>query len=441
MKSINSEQLCNIFFEIENKYKLLDIEIQNVKIWQASRMSLYYYLAHKYGIEEQAHTKITITSKLKKLSSYIFNSIIHNPFFRKKCHVVVFSHPRVKLVDSENIDIYTKYFIDDLKKQNINFLELESAFLGVHKKELNDHTSYTDYIVFITNIFKKFIPIQFTDGELKLIENINSHLSTSFGVEVDISNILIDKIRRFKIKNYLYKKLLKKLSPHTIYIVVSYMNSDIVQAAKDLKIKVVELQHGILSDFHLGYSYPNRKGTLEYFPDEFLVWNQYWKDLMKLPIDNANIKIKPFEFLEINKYNYKDVKKLNQIVVLSQGNIGNTLAQLVLENIELFNGLKVVYKLHPGEYDRYDNYKALNELIKVADNIEIVEDVDLHHLLASSKYQLGVNSTALLEGVEFGCETILFDISGVEYMNKFIEFYNLKKVNNMFISEPIVKDF
>ena len=33
------------------------------------------------------------------------------------------------------------------------------------------------------------------------------------------------------------------------------------------------------------------------------------------------------------------------------------------------------------------------------------------------------------------------DISGVEYMHKFIEFYNLKKIKNMFISEKIIKDF
>jgi UDP-N-acetylglucosamine 2-epimerase len=162
---------------------------------------------------------------------------------------------------------------------------------------------------------------------------------------------------------------------------------------------------------------------------------------MHLPINYGNIKIKPFKFLEINKKRYSNIKKLNQIIILSQGNIGNKLAQLVLNKFELFKNLKIIYKIHPGEYDRYKKYTALNKLINIHNNIEIIENMDLHKLLAMSKYQLGVNSTAILEGIEFGCRTILFDISGVEYMTKFIKFYDLVKINNMYMSEDSIKYF
>ncbi len=44
----------------------------------------------------------------------------------------------------------------------------------------------------------------------------------------------------------------------TVYVVVAYFHQHIVGAARDLGIRVVELQHGAISPFHLGYSYPGR---------------------------------------------------------------------------------------------------------------------------------------------------------------------------------------
>ena len=435
------QDICEIFWDLENNLNLLDANIQNIKFWQIIRFKTYRYVSELTKLQEKAHSELKSIDKLKKVGSFLKNSFINNPFFKKnQFDVIVFSHPRSKLVDGEYIDIYTEYFLDSLNKDNIKFLELESAYLGEHIRKMNAYKSYTDFIVFCTNIFKKITTIRFTKEEDKLIFDINKYLSDCFDTKVDITDILIDSIKVFKLKYYFYTKLLKKLSPKVVYIVVSYGSADIVKAAKDLDIKVVELQHGIFSEFHLGYSYPNRTKKLDFFPGEFLVWSEYWKDLLKLPIDNDNIKIKPFEFLEINKQKYKDIKKLDQIVVLSQGNVGNTIARLVLKNIKLFKDLKIVYKLHPGEYDRYKNYNDLTKLIKNYKNIEVVEDVNLHKLLASSKYQLGINSTALLEGVEFGCKSILLDTSGIEYMTKFIVFHKLIKKNDLFLDQKTAED-
>ena len=57
-------------------------------------------------------------------------------------------------------------------------------------------------------------------------------------------------------------------------------------------------------------------------------------------------------------------------------------------------------------------------------NIKVVTNIDLYEYLAKSEYQAGVFSTSLYEGIEFNCKTILLDVPGVEYMDKFIENYN-----------------
>ncbi len=59
---------------------------------------------------------------------------------------------------------------------------------------------------------------------------------------------------------------------------------ELIKAANDLNIEIIELQHGTYSKYHLGYSFPNNNNNNKhtYFPTKFYVWNKYWKDLNKL---------------------------------------------------------------------------------------------------------------------------------------------------------------
>ncbi|PCI70846.1 MAG: hypothetical protein COB26_01910 [Piscirickettsiaceae bacterium] len=431
---------CEIFWGVEKKYHLLDLDIQDVKIWSVIRFRLYRQLTERAGWQEQGHSKNTRLQILKKIPSYLINSFTQNPFFRKKVDVIVLSHPRPKLVNGEVIDIYTKYLIDDLKESNINVLELELDYLGRHDKNLKEHVSYTDFISLITTIFKTCFYIQFSEKEKILIRDVNSELSKEFCFDVDIQHLLLDQIRDFKVKAYIYKKLFFKLCPKVLYICPSYGNSAIISAAKQLDIQVIELQHGTINKYHLGYSYPERIEKLEYFPDKFLVWSEYWKKHSSLPLDKEDIVIRKFDYLEHSKLMYLNCNKKPQIIILSQGNIGNQLAKAVLDNMQLFKGLQIKYKLHPGEFDRYKGYKFLNKLIKTYPYIEVIEDVDLHMLLAESTYQLGVNSTGLFEGLEFNCQTILVDMPGIEYMEDIIESYELKKSGSLYLSEDVKRE-
>jgi len=224
----------------------------------------------------------------------------------------------------------------------------------------------------------------------------------------------------------LYKKILKKTKPNEIYVVVSYGRAELIKAAKDLNINVIELQHGTFSKYHLGYYYPNRK-NVDYFPDEFWVWNEYWKNLIEFPIDKDNIKIYSFRYLENLKKRYHYKNKKRQIVVLGQGGLTDRMAKKILDNIDFFKDFSLIFKLHPEEYGRNNLYKNLSKL-KAKLSVKIVEDVDLYRLLAESEYQAGVFSTALYEGIEFNCKTILFNLPGIEYMDKFIEMYEVEVI-------------
>ena len=69
-----------------------------------------------------------------------------------------------------------------------------------------------------------------------------------------------------------------------------------------------------------------------------------------------------------------------------------------------------MYKLHPGEYDRWrEAYPWLVDAdIKVIDSSE----PPLYELFARSSVQVGVASTAIYEGLTFDLETYIYDCQG-----------------------------
>ena len=423
-KPTTIKELCEFIWYLEKKYDLLDFEIDNVKIWQYVRMKLYYKLAEASEVLAQPHTKLTKFDELKYLFSYIKHSLISNYYTLQKRDIVIFSHPRVVKVDDEYIDIYTKYFIDELESSNQAYVEFENAYLGKHYKQKKSTTHFTDWMALSHYIHKIFMKVSLTESQKKIVKEIEQEINTTCECRFNLIDFFSKNLKTYRAFYKVYFKVLQKVNPKILYIVVAYIQAPIIKAAKDNGIEVRELQHGTFSRYHLGYSFPDRQKPLDYFPDKLYVWNEFWSKMLQLPIAKEKILIDKFRYLEYQKSHYTHLqKKEKQLVVLSQGAIGNAIAEKILKHYDRFKDYEIKYKLHPGEFDRWENYSALNKLSSFS-NVKIVKNEEpLYELFATSSLQIGVFSTALYEGVEFGCQTILLNINGIEYMDKFIELY------------------
>lgn len=420
-KPTTIKELCEFIWYLEDKYDLLDLEIDGVKVWQSARMQLYYKLAQMTDVLSQPHTELGSLDKIKYILGYMKNSLIDNFFTLKKTDAIIFSHPRVVDVNGEPIDIYTKYFMDELKQDNINIVEFESAYLGIHKKEKTEFSYYTDWIILSQRVYKIFLKANISHKDIDIFNKVQIEIKEVCKVDIDLVAFFKKSIKTHKSLYKIYNIVFKKVAPKVFYTVISYAQAPIIKAAKDNGVEVIELQHGTLSKYHLGYSFPNRVKSLEYFPDKFYVWSEFWKKMIKLPIKDKNVVVDSFRYLEKQKTKFTHLaKKKNQIVVLSQGAIGNIMAEKFLENFEKFKNYDIKYKLHPGEFDRWQKYPALKTLSEYK-NVQIVtNELALYELFATSSIQVGVFSTALYEGIDFNCKTILLNLSGIEYMDRLI---------------------
>ena len=411
------KELAADFFQLEDKYDLLNLEISGVKVWLCIRCRLFTTMAETLlasGTPSQHERKADV---LKSIVPMLYRAIRHTALFQKPHEVVVFPHQRVRLVDGDYIDIYTKYFVEELLKVQTDCLVLERPYEKKHLAKSNNYTKYIDDSIIFTRLFSKFITPNMKPSET-IIQELNSEIQKTFGIQIDLHALCKDTIKNFKASYKFYFYLLNRVNPKQLYVLVSYAYPSLIKAAKDLRIEVIEIQHGAFSKYHLGYSY-NGKRSVAYFPDKFLAWNEFWRDLGALPLHIKDIDIYPFKFQDREVKKYDKVPRIkNQVVVLSQGNLTDRISKIILDNFNFFQDKTIKYKLHPEEKNSFRDSRFLAELL-AKDNVELVDD-DLYKLLSSSEYQVGVYSTAIYEGLLFGLKTILCNTMFVEYMEELI---------------------
>jgi hypothetical protein len=414
------DDLCRFIWSLEQKYDLLEYEVDGVKIWQYLRMEIYYDLAKKTKVlEERKLTREIKLVNIKKAIGILINAVRFSPFL---CNIkgakIVFPHNRSVISDGHWLDIYTHFYFRKHTQSEVLFIE--KPFHGEHVRKRTAHTFYSDHILISSVLRGKFYRIK-ERNKIEKITQIRNELKEKLGFDLELEKLFSQNIGRFKSSYKYYYRLFKRLKPQEIYLVVSYaFMSDMIKAAKDLKIPTTEFQHGVISRYHLGYSFPVGMNNNN-LPDRIFVWGGFWEKTLEAINFNAQIEKIGFDFFRKKIKKYETFNKENQsILVLSQTALGDKIMSAIITNKHLFEGFTIYYKLHPEEYLMYKSYPSYKQLTEVG-SIHFLENSDLYDLMAKCDRQIGVFSTALYEGLAFNCKTYLLDLPGIEYMSDLIE--------------------
>lgn len=216
----------------------------------------------------------------------------------------------------------------------------------------------------------------------------------------------------YQIKKKEFGRILTRIRPKIILEVVGY-NIDCMivnELAAERGIPTVELQHGATGWSHAAYNY-HADTHVEQFPGYFFAFSRFWIDMAGYPLPADRLKEIGFPHL-CEKAEQAKTKTDRlfpyQIIFISQPKIGKMMSETAVELNKLIdNGqYKIIYKLHPGEYERWrERYSELS-----ASGIEVIDNskTDLYDLFAVSSYQIGgYGSTATFEGLEFDLKTYI----------------------------------
>ncbi|WP_213818718.1 hypothetical protein [Garciella nitratireducens] len=423
--------IVEFIFFIEKKYNLLNYKIKGIYFWKIVRFNIFSKIAQITKVYDEAHPQ----KMQKKDFKYYIKRIKEEQKIIKfnalkgdyKKDILIFEHTRNTEIEGKNIDIYTYYIANELKNKKLDYeclqLKLLDKFTTIDNLRLA--------IIPFSKMYKK--NISFHTEEINLLQKIEEEILKKFHVNVDVTFIVKKEIRNFINKYRYFDKLIKKRQPKKIYLVCSYGLEALIFAAKSHGVEVIEFQHGTMSRYHMGYSFPNND-YVPYFPDKILLFGKYWKDSTPLPLPEDCLIIYGYPYLDqqIKKYIDKTKIKNNNIVFLSQGTIGERLSYIAYEFAKKNIEYHVFFKLHPSEFKIWkEKYSSLLKASQLS-NFQVIDEnsKNLYEIFSKCEYQVGVYSTAIYEGIAMGLKTILVDLPGIEYMEYLIKKTIALKIKN-----------
>jgi hypothetical protein len=392
--------LCQAVWQAEKERDLLDWQIQGVHIWPIIRMRVFHELSKRSGIHGDPHPNRRSTSdKARLVGRHLTGSVRRNPFLaRGPYDALVVPHPR----KPGGVEIYTDRLRSELGNRA---LVIDSGINGTPLPGSHN----LDLFVSAAGAVRV--------GHVRdpRIEAVTRDLEAATGVTAPIAALVDRELPKHLRLRRVFRALLKKHGITTVYVVVAYFHQHIVAAARDLGIRVVELQHGAISPYHLGYSYPGRPVVADQ-PDELWCLGPYWAETVELPADMST-KVTGAPFIRRLTDAEAARKDPRLVVVASQGTIGQRLLDVAQETAQLRPDLEFVFRLHPSERlaDYRNTVQPTNLRLSAGP-----EDATLE-LLASAGQQVGVSTTALFEGMVLGCRTAVVALPGWEYLQPAVE--------------------
>lgn len=326
-------------------------------------------------------------------------------------------------------DIYTADLIASIPENRRVVLEIPRD--GRHERPRGHRVWATEPSAILGFLVKGLVARQYrriAPSRRALVRQVNRYLSRAFGRQVDCSReIYRAGFEAFR-NRVVFRFLLGILRPRRVLLLPSYGKEGHVMAARDWGIPSVEVQHGVITDEHLGYATPSGTEKLS-FPDMLLVFGDFWRDSVDWALPRNRVMVMGYPYLD----RFRDAVRSDQhvaatatdtIVLISQGSIGYGLSKfaVALAGLRRDQPREIVYKLHPGEWAIWRrDYPWLRDAADCG--LLIVVDgptPSLYDLFRRAQWQVGVYSTAVYEGLAFGCRTILVDLPGVEYMDPLV---------------------
>jgi hypothetical protein len=423
------KNILQIFLILEKKYNLFEMQYMGIYFWEIVRYPLFRRLLREYKLhgDNQVPNKYLNRFKFGRFKNFMLSLTLKNPLFFSRGSVLIFAHPRKKKENKHYTDIYTDIFnqyIPDGEEYQV----LEKPFSsGFHySPTLQKPIYYLDLYIFIASILLKFLPKKQTRDIKDLCQNLKNEIHEAIDIEVDFDCFIHDIIEKHIIEKKIYIWLFSILKPKYAFVVASSIYESVIAALKYMNVPCIELQHGSPSPGKLNYDYP--VGVFKHnFPDYFLSFGEYWTSHVNLPIAKNHIINFGFPYLEHKKNLYKNLKKKETLIVISQPTISNPLIDFTCQLSRLLpENVEIIFKMHPQEYIQFEKNA---ELLKNNVSVVSTDEPELHELLATSKWVIGVYSTALYEALFFDCKVFVYELPGASYLNDLIESHAISKIN------------
>lgn len=395
----------NEICELEEHSGIYDIKINDIPIWRlVYRRFRDRYLFEKFGIVPMSSNRRISILNLLKSALLSFFQLLKILILNKSYSNLIFGFPRLEKING----IYIDKLCDPLINYsciNKSFIYFERGRSGYHfKPRYINSIVWTEFLDFsssiISSIIFPIIYVQHRNSFDNLFDRANRILRMSICNRI----FVIKEYSKFIYLRKVYMIILKRLRVKNVLSVTIHNKPALISACKYLKVKCIEIQHGITEGETAMYS---GKMIPSLSPDYFFAFGKNWiNDYFNIPkerIINVGYAfkciVKSFESKYCN----------DSYLIISSPEISEEILNITLLLKDKFPQIHFVIRLHP-----MDRLNSKIDQIRGKYGIEI-DDNTINSNISILKYAgvLGENSTVLYESISLGKKTAKFHFNGL----------------------------
>lgn len=412
--------LCQVFWDLEERYDLVKWQVNGVHPWPLVRMSLYYSLTRKLGLFENAHPAIraqfegpSLVRRMAFLAWFVSSKFRPAPAPRGQWHPAALMMSTRRVGGSEP---YTDAVRAELGRDAL-LLDRPHA-----KADLRGAFDIDTVRWAFRLLYRKKAIRGFPQDARALCHRLRCDLIERLGVDPgDLAKQCSKVVSNFQPLRDGARDMFQRRGIRTLFITYGYgpNNQALIEGARLAGARVVELQHGFISKYHLGYSWPGQE-FVPHMPDELWCFGRYWAETTPLP-SSVQTRVIGAPYIARMAAENQQERDPKQVVFNSQGVIGKLLFDIAVETARRRPDLKVIFRLHPSEaLDVYET--RLVGVGSVPSNFSLSHRTpNIFALQAATGIQVGAFSTTLFEGMALGTRTVAIDLPGIEYMTPAFE--------------------
>jgi hypothetical protein len=242
-------------------------------------------------------------------------------------------------------------------------------------------------------------------------------------------DIIFRRLASFSVYRRLYEKILGRVRPARLLLVTGYSNHALQAAAKEFGAAVVELQHGFLDRYHIGYSWGSAARDLKPrmpIPQRILLYGDHWKRHLLADgfWSDEDLVVVGSARMDDYRRRRRETSDERLIVVTAQTVDTPRLIQFLSQFLRVMKHAgkktKLVVKLHPSTTTKCE-YDCAVFRESGASVFLSVEEPSTFELLSRAYCHVSIFSSCHFEAIGLGVPTVVLPLSGSERMAPLVQ--------------------
>jgi hypothetical protein len=422
------------FLAFEEREQLFERTLLGVAYWQLIRHDVFRESLEALGLAAQAHLRLEqlpITSWLGPQLRQLRTTLARSQLWSlSRADLLVATHPRWLPYQGRYICPYSQPLLWGTSRSR---LLLTGHYQGRYfAPDSGEPTRYLDLGLVLSHAqfrVRELLGRGLSADDTRELTELTRRLGLQLGAAPEPAAVI--RRARTAVLSQLglspqLERALDQVQPRLVVNVVGYrlVHQLLTLHARARGIPVAELQHGTIGQAHAAYNFSLGRRPAA-FPDYLLTFGEVFRSLTPgLPLPADHVRAVGYGWLALQQGAHPRATRAHgprRVLFISQRDIGPALSQLAVDvQARMPKGqLEIVYRLHPSEGQGWrERYAAL-----AASDIR-VEEASARNLYAAQSeadVQIGVYSTALMEGIAFGLDTVLVGLPGHEQLAFLVE--------------------